>query len=126
MKRSPTPEEWQAIQGGPPIILQNPKGRVFELIHAYRRQEGDYTGPLAVVPTPRNQLLGTAMLHLVVPSTTDEVVAPAALLWERHGQPCEQRPGTSPYTRLKPHEVDGYVQKKLKEGWVQKVFNLEL
>lgn len=116
VQRYPNPEEWRAIQGGQPIILQSPSGKIFELVHAYKTLEGEYAGPLAVVPTPREQLLGTEILHLALRDTDDDIVAPAALLWERHGQPCEERSRDS-YDHLKPHKVDSYVEKRQSEGW---------
>ncbi len=119
MARTPNPEEWRQIQGGEPTILESPSSQLFEIVHAYPQPDGAFEGPLAVVPTPREQLLGTTLVHF-----SKDVVAPAALLWRHHGQPCEARSGRANYQRLTPDMVDTYVKKRMAEGWKQRSLNL--
>jgi hypothetical protein len=120
MQRSPTPNDWRVIQGGAPLLLESPGRQLFEIIHAYRSDDERYKGPLAIVPTPRDQLLGSALIHLSVPTSTDDLIVPAALLWQHHGHPCESIPGSLPYQRLPAEAVDRYVQHSLSNGWKQK------
>lgn len=118
MPRAPQPSEWEAIQGGPPIIMVSPSDRLVEIIHAYKNGAGEYRGSLAVVPTPREQLMGSTLLHLSLADTQDDVVIRAAFLWNFHGKPCEDR-SRDRYPRLRPAEVDAYLQDRLDRGWTQ-------
>lgn len=117
--RLPSAEEWKDIQGGNPILLTSPTRKLVEIIHAYPNEEtGRYTGPLAIVPTPIEQLLGSPLLRFASNGAHASDV-PAALLWKHHGLPCEQRSGVpgSNYDRLAPHEVDTYISDRQAQGW---------
>lgn len=114
--RTPNASEWEAIQGGQPIVLENPSSSIFEIIHAYEDSQESYIGPLAIVPTSREQLMGTVLVHLALPSAADDVVTPAALIWKYHGEPCEQR-SQQLYDRLRANTVDAYVFDRLNRGW---------
>lgn len=114
MTRLPYSTEWQAIQGGEPFVLLSPNGRLFEVVH--------HTG--AIVPTPREQMLGSlvgsALVHLTFPEISDDdIVVPPTLLWSKHGQPCEEQAGSSNklYDRLDPAEIEGYTAKRQAQGW---------
>jgi hypothetical protein len=115
--QTPSSQEWRSLQGGEPIILRNPKGTLYELIHAYPSDDGSYNGPLSVVPTPAEQLQNTRNLNFQIEGSTREgVIVPAALLWESHGNPCQTR-SESPYETLTPQEVKPFVERRLKSGW---------
>jgi hypothetical protein len=123
--RLPNAEEWRALQGGEPIILQSPSGKVFDIIHAYTDTTGEFNG--TVVATPEEQLraslVGSKLLHFATESG-DDVVAPATLLIDKHGQPCTVRSGGVGYPRLDSSEqAKAYIQDRLAQGWEQKALN---
>lgn len=125
--RLPNPEEWEAIQGGEPTILQSPTGRILEVIHNYAKGVMS-DGTVAIVQTPIDQLLGTQLLHFahkeLSTSGTDDIVVPAALLFKMHGAPCEDR-SEEGYTRIPLDKIDEYIANKEQKGWKRKTWNLK-
>jgi hypothetical protein len=115
--RYPSPEEWKTIQGGEPLILESPSGNRYDIIHAYKDEGGEYSGTLAIVPTPNEQTLGSTLLHYAL--SKDDVVVPAVLLWDKHGKPCEERSGETrgEYPRLRADKVDAFIEARLEKGW---------
>jgi hypothetical protein len=113
----PNQEQWGKINGSEPIILESPTGELFEILHPHLG---------AVVPTPKEQLLGSLagsrLLRLELGETNEEVVVPATLLWKLHGEPCEVRSETREgYDRIDPSEVQDYISKKINDGWKQRI-----
>ncbi len=110
----PNEQEWQAINGGEPTLLESPDSKLYEIIHPNG----------AIVPTPAEQLLGSLsasnLLRLNVHGK--DITVPAVLLWKYHGQPCEERSGSGSdgYKRIPEEKINEHIANQVAAGWRQK------
>jgi len=102
--KRPRLEDWVYIQGGMPEIVPTDRDfDFFKIIHRYENTR-DASGTGAVVPTPISIAESWSNNPTVSKKCKDGVYRdfPGALLWEKHGKPCEQRSGgRGAYERIK-------------------------
>lgn len=81
----PKPEDWVAVQGGEPVIEWVNKDLCY-VVHNYVNKK-DPSGTGKKVTTPISVIKDWGTSEIVVGGRV--VAFPRALLWSRHGKPCE-------------------------------------
>ncbi len=85
--KRPKSEDWKYIQGGEPRIEWINKDLCY-VIHDYENNR-DPAGTGKKVPTPIPEVKNWGISEYSIGKRT--VAFPRALLWAKHGKPCEQR-----------------------------------
>ena len=115
----PTPEEWQAIQGGAPEVWVDDKRTIVKILYFGPGFKDSFRG--AEVDTSAKETKyfeQTANLSV----NGRQVEVPIYLLWDLHGRPCETRSiqaGGEPYQRFKPDKYDYRREQLGKRGFTQ-------
>ncbi len=124
LEQFPTPEDWNAIQGGKPLIFgpddADSRG-VFYVVHDYGYSDTgiatlDQAG--LVVPTPHDQMhesLDTPTgLSIFRGNMLRNVLVPAVLVAKFHGLACEQRSRdagrSNGYDRIRQGDLSEFMQ----------------
>lgn len=134
----PTPEDWQAIQGGKPRIFESPTGASFELVHVYDRvfdkNAASRIGHYGLVITTIGERFIESLDNpieiefynklLEVPKQRI-VRVPATLLIQHHGKACmersfQERKKDEGYRRLDSLNFRGYIGSRTSNGWREK------
>lgn len=134
----PTPEDWQAIQGGKPRIFESPTGASFELVHVYDRdfnqnaasRIGHYGFVITTIGERFKESLDNPIeiefynKLLEVPERCI-VRVPAALLIQHHGKACmersfQARKKDEGYKRLDVLNFRSYIGNRTSNGWREK------
>lgn len=105
--RRPNIGDWKEIQGGMPEVSVLCPGYTFNVIHRYINTK-DPSGTGAIVPTSRAVLEGWECKTVTYKINDRYVDFPVAMLWSKHGKPCEQRSlsmGGDGYKRVKVNPI---------------------